>query len=102
MLCLVFIKLIDLKITYLIGKLASFNPQNFLQLANPSMGFEAAFTSNRLAKKLGIVCINKKSLKKYTFCPCQVFGGIKLNQDTAINRHNNFQTFPAAALVLFR
>lgn len=32
----------------------------------------------------------------------QVFGKIALNDDTTINRNNNFQTFPQAVLVLFR
>ena len=35
-----------------------------------------------------------------------MFGGIKtggdINDDNAITRFNNFQTFPAAALLLFR
>jgi len=32
----------------------------------------------------------------------QVFGKIALDDDTAIHRNNNFQTFPQAVLVLFR
>ncbi|XP_035708740.1 muscle calcium channel subunit alpha-1 isoform X3 [Folsomia candida] len=32
----------------------------------------------------------------------QVFGKIRLNDDTEITRNNNFQTFPQAVLVLFR
>lgn len=32
----------------------------------------------------------------------QVFGKIALDNDTAIHRNNNFQTFPQAILVLFR
>jgi len=38
----------------------------------------------------------------YAVIGMQVFGGIKTDSDSAINRYNNFQTFPAAALVLFR
>lgn len=38
----------------------------------------------------------------YAVIGMQVFGGIKTDDDSAINRYNNFQTFPAAALVLFR
>jgi len=32
----------------------------------------------------------------------QVFGKIAIDDDTAINRNNNFQSFPQAVLVLFR
>jgi hypothetical protein len=32
----------------------------------------------------------------------QVFGKVALNDDTEIHRNNNFHTFPAAVLVLFR
>ncbi|KAL1129887.1 hypothetical protein AAG570_012831, partial [Ranatra chinensis] len=38
----------------------------------------------------------------YAVIGMQVFGKIALNPDTAINRNNNFQTFPQAVLVLFR
>ncbi|XP_066912648.1 muscle calcium channel subunit alpha-1-like [Clytia hemisphaerica] len=42
----------------------------------------------------------------YAVIGMQVFGGIKtggdINEDNAITRFNNFQTFPAAALLLFR
>jgi len=31
-----------------------------------------------------------------------VFGNIDLNDDTAINRHNNFRTFLQALMLLFR
>lgn len=32
----------------------------------------------------------------------QVFGNIKLNEDSAIDKHNNFQTFSQALTLLFR
>lgn len=32
----------------------------------------------------------------------QVFGKIAIDDDTSINRNNNFQSFPQAVLVLFR
>lgn len=32
----------------------------------------------------------------------QVFGNIELNEDTAINHHNNFRTFLQALMLLFR
>lgn len=32
----------------------------------------------------------------------QVFGNIELNEETAINHHNNFQTFFQALTLLFR
>ncbi|EJW70329.1 hypothetical protein WUBG_18763, partial [Wuchereria bancrofti] len=32
----------------------------------------------------------------------QVFGKVALNDETHIHRNNNFHTFPAAVLVLFR
>lgn len=32
----------------------------------------------------------------------QVFGKIAINDETSINRNNNFQSFPQAVLVLFR
>ncbi|BES91322.1 Voltage gated calcium channel Hypothetical protein domain [Nesidiocoris tenuis] len=38
----------------------------------------------------------------YAVIGMQVFGKIKLDKTTAINRNNNFQTFPQAVLVLFR
>ena len=38
----------------------------------------------------------------YAKCFPQVFGKIALDNDTAIHRNNNFQTFPQAVLVLFR
>lgn len=38
----------------------------------------------------------------YAVIGMQVFGSIQMDDDTAINRFNNFQTFPQAALVLFR
>ncbi|KAF6217290.1 hypothetical protein GE061_001644 [Apolygus lucorum] len=38
----------------------------------------------------------------YAVIGMQVFGKIKLEKGTAINRNNNFQTFPQAVLVLFR
>lgn len=39
----------------------------------------------------------------YAVIGMQVFGGIKIDEaDSAITRFNNFQTFPAAALLLFR
>lgn len=34
--------------------------------------------------------------------PFQVFGKIAINDETSINRNNNFQSFPQAVLVLFR
>ncbi|XP_028900764.2 muscle calcium channel subunit alpha-1 isoform X2 [Zeugodacus cucurbitae] len=38
----------------------------------------------------------------YAVIGMQVFGKINLNDETAIHRNNNFQTFPQAVLVLFR
>ncbi|KZS09199.1 Voltage-dependent calcium channel type D subunit alpha-1 [Daphnia magna] len=38
----------------------------------------------------------------YAVIGMQVFGKIALDNDTAIHRNNNFQTFPQAVLVLFR
>ncbi|XP_024084384.1 muscle calcium channel subunit alpha-1 isoform X2 [Cimex lectularius] len=38
----------------------------------------------------------------YAVIGMQVFGKIALDDDTSINRNNNFQTFPQAVLVLFR
>ncbi|XP_059226806.1 muscle calcium channel subunit alpha-1 isoform X3 [Stomoxys calcitrans] len=38
----------------------------------------------------------------YAVIGMQVFGKIMLDEGTAINRNNNFQTFPQAVLVLFR
>ncbi|VDP35264.1 unnamed protein product [Soboliphyme baturini] len=38
----------------------------------------------------------------YAVIGMQVFGKIALNPNTSIHRNNNFQTFPAAVLVLFR
>ncbi|XP_055922391.1 voltage-dependent calcium channel type D subunit alpha-1 isoform X4 [Eupeodes corollae] len=38
----------------------------------------------------------------YAVIGMQVFGKIALNDDSAITRNNNFQTFPQAVLVLFR
>ncbi|XP_054746132.1 voltage-dependent calcium channel type D subunit alpha-1-like [Anastrepha obliqua] len=38
----------------------------------------------------------------YAVIGMQVFGKIVLDDDTAIHRNNNFQTFPQAVLVLFR
>lgn len=32
----------------------------------------------------------------------QVFGNIKLNEETHINQHNNFKTFSGALMLLFR
>ena len=32
----------------------------------------------------------------------QVFGNIKLDSEGSINRHNNFQNFPQALILLFR
>lgn len=37
-----------------------------------------------------------------SFLPLQVFGNIDLNEDTAINHHNNFRTFLQALMLLFR
>lgn len=34
--------------------------------------------------------------------PLQVFGNIALDDDTSINRHNNFRTFLQALMLLFR
>lgn len=36
------------------------------------------------------------------FSPFQVFGNIALDDDTSINRHNNFRTFLQALMLLFR
>ncbi|KAJ8379702.1 hypothetical protein SKAU_G00004800 [Synaphobranchus kaupii] len=38
----------------------------------------------------------------YAIIGMQVFGNIELNEDTAINHHNNFQTFLQALMLLFR
>ncbi|KAJ6654579.1 hypothetical protein lerEdw1_006732, partial [Lerista edwardsae] len=38
----------------------------------------------------------------YAIIGMQVFGNIALNDDTSINRHNNFQTFLQALMLLFR
>ncbi|KAM9832206.1 voltage-dependent R-type calcium channel subunit alpha-1E [Neosynchiropus ocellatus] len=38
----------------------------------------------------------------YAIIGMQVFGNIKLNEDTHINQHNNFKTFSGALLLLFR
>ncbi|XP_026067311.1 calcium channel, voltage-dependent, N type, alpha 1B subunit, a isoform X4 [Carassius auratus] len=38
----------------------------------------------------------------YAIIGMQVFGNIELNDDTAINRHNNFRTFLQALMLLFR
>nr|XP_054600899.1 voltage-dependent N-type calcium channel subunit alpha-1B isoform X1 [Nothobranchius furzeri] len=38
----------------------------------------------------------------YAIIGMQVFGNIKLNEETAINHHNNFQTFFQALTLLFR
>lgn len=41
----------------------------------------------------------------YAYChssPFQVFGNIALDDDTSINRHNNFRTFLQALMLLFR
>ncbi|XP_015743756.2 voltage-dependent N-type calcium channel subunit alpha-1B-like [Python bivittatus] len=38
----------------------------------------------------------------YAIIGMQVFGNIALNDDSAINRHNNFQTFLQALMLLFR
>lgn len=38
----------------------------------------------------------------YAVIGMQVFGKVALNDDTEIHRNNNFHTFPAAVLVLFR
>lgn len=36
------------------------------------------------------------------FCVNQVFGNIKLNEETHINQHNNFKSFSGALMLLFR
>uniref|UniRef100_A0A7N6AEK1 Voltage-dependent calcium channel alpha-1 subunit IQ domain-containing protein n=1 Tax=Anabas testudineus TaxID=64144 RepID=A0A7N6AEK1_ANATE len=38
----------------------------------------------------------------YAIIGMQVFGNIKLNEETHINRHNNFKTFSGALMLLFR
>ncbi|PFX17210.1 Voltage-dependent calcium channel type D subunit alpha-1 [Stylophora pistillata] len=38
----------------------------------------------------------------YAVIGMQMFGRIAINSDTAINRNNNFQTFPQSLMVLFR
>lgn len=38
----------------------------------------------------------------YAIIGMQVFGNIKLDSESAINRHNNFQNFPQALMLLFR
>ncbi|XP_055077476.1 voltage-dependent R-type calcium channel subunit alpha-1E isoform X1 [Periophthalmus magnuspinnatus] len=38
----------------------------------------------------------------YAIIGMQVFGNIKLNEKTHINRHNNFKTFSSALMLLFR
>ena len=38
----------------------------------------------------------------FSIVSSQVFGNIELNEDTAIDHHNNFQTFFQALTLLFR
>ncbi len=38
----------------------------------------------------------------YAIIGMQVFGNIRLDSESAINRHNNFQNFPQAVMLLFR
>uniref|UniRef100_A0A673BC47 Voltage-dependent calcium channel alpha-1 subunit IQ domain-containing protein n=1 Tax=Sphaeramia orbicularis TaxID=375764 RepID=A0A673BC47_9TELE len=38
----------------------------------------------------------------YAIIGMQVFGNIKLNEETHINQHNNFKTFSSALMLLFR
>ncbi|KAJ9592914.1 hypothetical protein L9F63_015419, partial [Diploptera punctata] len=38
----------------------------------------------------------------YAIIGMQVFGNMKFDPDSALNRHNNFQTFFGALLLLFR
>lgn len=38
----------------------------------------------------------------YAIIGMQVFGNIKLDSSSSINRHNNFQNFPQAVVLLFR
>ncbi|CAG5127135.1 unnamed protein product, partial [Candidula unifasciata] len=38
----------------------------------------------------------------YAIIGMQIFGSIKLDSKTAINRHNNFRTFPQSLILLFR
>lgn len=42
------------------------------------------------------------SLSFVYLCLNQVFGNIKLNEETHINQHNNFKTFLGALMLLFR
>lgn len=46
--------------------------------------------------------INQKGHILFDILNLQVFGKIALDDETAIHRNNNFQTFPQAVLVLFR
>lgn len=38
----------------------------------------------------------------YAIIGMQVFGNIRLDSEGPINRHNNFQSFPQAVILLFR
>ncbi len=38
----------------------------------------------------------------YAIIGMQIFGNVKLASERAINRHNNFQNFPNAMILLFR
>jgi len=46
--------------------------------------------------------MNKKLLLSLLASLIQAFGKIALDDSTPIHRNNNFQTFPAAVMVLFR
>jgi len=46
--------------------------------------------------------MNKISFLLFSSLVIQAFGKIALDDSTPIHRNNNFQTFPAAVMVLFR
>ncbi|VDK39025.1 unnamed protein product, partial [Gongylonema pulchrum] len=66
-----------------------------------SINFFRLFRVMRLVKLLsrgeGIRTLLWTFMKSF-----QVFGKVALNDETHIHRNNNFHTFPAAVLVLFR
>lgn len=101
-----------------------FNPhQNQKKLATINLGFLRLFRAARLIKllrqgytirillwtfiqsfkALPYVCLLIAMLFFiYAIIGMQVFGNIKLSSEGAINRHNNFQNFPQALMLLFR
>lgn len=51
---------------------------------------------------MGIQWNKKKMYFAESTCFLQVFGNIKLNDESHINQHNNFKTFYSALMLLFR